>query len=226
MAFSQDEIGLQFCVQQKEIIIKRINTKQRLSTLITKAWDEQKNGFDHLNKRMERGKQHRKNLLFKQYLNCIEDLITSITVQRLSQFLQHGDSDRLQHSLSVSYYTFVMAKRLGLDYRSAARGALLHDLFFYYSQERKGNGWHVTAHPREALANATAAFELNEIEQEMILCHMFPFCAKFPRHAETHVISLVDKVCATQEAVSYAAHRCGNWKRMLSTRVKKAVSRG
>lgn len=216
-----------FCVskQQRRTNIKRIRTKQRLSTLVEKVWVDRAMALEQLNQRLEEGKQHRKHLLFQQYLACIEDLIATSTVQRLSQFLQHGDSDRLQHSLSVSYYTFVLARRLGLDGRSAARGALLHDLFFYYSQERKGTSWHVTHHPKEALANAEAAFTLNDIEREMIVCHMFPFAPFLPRYAESYLLSMVDKYCAIQEGLSYVIRRIWRAPKHLGGKVREVVRR-
>jgi Predicted HD superfamily hydrolase len=192
---------------------------------VEKMWIDQKSSLEQLNRLLEQGKQRRKHLLFQQYLRCINDLIATPTVQRLSQFLQHGDSDRLQHSLSVSYYAFVLARRFGLDWRSVARGALLHDLFFYYHQERKKQGWHVLEHPKIALANANAAFNLNEVEQEIIVCHMFPFCSKLPVFAETYLVSTVDKLCATLEGLSYVCRRLGRLRHKMAGKTEQVVRR-
>ena len=73
-----------------------------------------------------------------EFMNCISDLYFSPEVQGLKEFEQHLVINRLQHVLSVSYLSFRMCRKLGLDWRTASRGAVLHDLFFYDWRE---NDW-------------------------------------------------------------------------------------
>ena len=47
--------------------------------------------------------------------------------------------------------------------------------------------------------NAKKYFNINEIEKDMILKHMFPLTLKFPKYKETFVIILVDKWCTMKE---------------------------
>ena len=59
-------------------------------------------------------------------------------------------------SQSVSYYSFLICRRMGWDYRSAARAGLLHDLYFYDWRTKKYiRSGHASWHPRVALDNAS-----------------------------------------------------------------------
>ena len=88
------------------------------------------------------------------------------------------------------------------DARSAARGGLLHDLFLYDPRDRDSyQGPHNLAHPRAALENARQYFALSELEEEIILTHMFPVGTAMPRHLESLAVCLVDKYCAVNEVI-------------------------
>ena len=43
------------------------------------------------------------------------------------QKVKHHDTNRYEHSVKVSYYSYVIAKKLRLDYKQVAKGGLLHD---------------------------------------------------------------------------------------------------
>ncbi len=136
----------------------------------------------------------------KEYLSFISDLLDSKAVQKLAEFRHHIGTTRFQHSLNVSYYNYKLCKLLKLDYKSAARAGLLHDLFLY---ERKNHvnkeRSHSAEHSKIALRNASRLFTLNKREQDMILNHMWPLTTAFPQYSETYVITLVDKLCAIAE---------------------------
>ena len=59
-------------------------------------------------------------------------------------------------------------------------------------------------HPKYALNNASKYFKLTELEQDIIVSHMFPISAKLPKYAEGWVVNLVDDAVAIAE-VSYKA---------------------
>jgi len=134
------------------------------------------------------------------YKDCIKELIENKAVRGLHNFVQHGNVSRLEHSLFVSYKSFLLCKKLGLDYYSAARGGLLHDFFLYNRQvEKPCKGLHCFVHPKVALDNASKYFNLNEIEKDIIKKHMWPLTTEPPKYMETLVVSCVDKYCATLE---------------------------
>ncbi len=142
------------------------------------------------------------DLVATDYNECVGDLFNLDEVKQLDEFEQHCHTSRLQHSLNVSYYSYLVCKVLGLDYRSAARGGLLHDLFLYNWREVKTPQKHAFWHPKAALTTAESACLLNEIEKDIIVKHMWPLTIKFPRYAESYVITFVDKYCATAEVVA------------------------
>lgn len=148
----------------------------------------------------------KRRTLSREYVEYVEDLLTSPVVARMNDFIQHGDTTTLQHCLNVSYYSFLMCKKMGLNARAAARAGLLHDLFLYDWHERpvgKGGLYHSIFHPRVALRNAMANFELTELEQECILKHMFPYTLDgAPKSREALVVSMMDKYCCMMETVS------------------------
>ena len=65
----------------------------------------------------------------REYMAIVNDLLAQPAVQKLADYTQHHHSNRLQHSIAVSYDSYRIAKRLHLDFRSTARAGLLHDLF-------------------------------------------------------------------------------------------------
>ena len=78
---------------------------------------------------------------YHEYENCVADLLKHPQIQSMAQYIHHSNVTCLDHSLHVSYKAFRTCKRLGLDYKSAARGALLHDFFCMtgmYTKQEEG----------------------------------------------------------------------------------------
>ncbi len=137
---------------------------------------------------------------FKEYFECVEDLLLLPDVQKLNNYTQHLNTSRLNHSIYVSYLSYKVCKKLGLDYRSAARGGLLHDLYLYdWRVERQPEGRHAFAHPKVALRNAKGLVDLNDIECDSIEKHMWPITFKMPRYKESLIVSLIDTYSAGVE---------------------------
>lgn len=143
-----------------------------------------------------------------EYINIILDIFKNSTVKNMANFRQHYNSSCLQHCLEVSYISYKICKKLKLDYVSAARAGLLHDLFLYdWRNSRKElnlSSYHAFIHPKIALENSSKLFDLNEKEKDIIVKHMWPvtFFA-FPKHMETFIITLVDKYSALKSAKDY-----------------------
>ncbi|WP_311876528.1 HD domain-containing protein [Vagococcus carniphilus] len=137
-----------------------------------------------------------------EYLELVEDLIYTEDVQSLSAFKQHRYSNRLEHSINVSYRSFLLAKKWNGNLRATARAGLLHDLFHYdWRTEKQAEGSHAYAHPRVALSNAKKLTEISELEEDIIVKHMFGATVAPPKYKESYIVTLVDKYCACEEVV-------------------------
>ena len=144
----------------------------------------------------------RKNSIadYQEYKRCIKDVMDHKLAMSMENFIQHSDISCLEHCLYVSYTSFLVCKRLGLDYRSAARGGLLHDFFLYdWHITKPDEGLHGFVHPRIALRNANRNFDLNGREQDIIEKHMWPMTLVFPKYKESYIVCLIDKYCASME---------------------------
>ena len=138
--------------------------------------------------------------LLAEYKECLEGILDHEQVMKLDLHTQHCNTSRLQHSINVSYYSFLICRMFGWDYRSAARAGLLHDLYFYDWRVTKYlRSGHASWHPRVALDNARKITELNKVEIDAIEKHMWPCTPVPPRYIESYVITFVDKACAVCE---------------------------
>lgn len=139
-----------------------------------------------------------------EYEKCIKDLIRHDKVVSMKSFVQHGAISCLEHCIYVSYISYLVCRRLGWDYRSAARGGLLHDFFLYdWHTTKLEEGLHGFVHPAIALKNAEKHFVLNAREKDIILKHMWPLTLRLPKYKEAFVVLLVDKYCATMEVFNW-----------------------
>lgn len=135
------------------------------------------------------------------FYDCVADLYNTDEVRGLEKYEQHLDIDRLQHIISVAYLSFRICRRMGLDYRTAARGGILHDLFYYDWRE---NDWshrpHGYRHPGFALSNARELCgPLDKRTENIIIRHMWPLTPTPPVYAEAYVVTFADKYCAGRE---------------------------
>lgn len=139
-----------------------------------------------------------------EFESIISDLVSNETVQKMNNFRQHYDTSCFEHCKKVAFYSYLICKKYGLDYISAARAGMLHDLFLYDWRKKEDGrkGFHAFRHPRIALNNASKLFSLNTKEQDIILKHMWPVTVAFPKYKESYIITLVDKYCAIQESIN------------------------
>ena len=141
----------------------------------------------------------------QDYLALVADLLENKEVQELRNFVHHRVTNRLDHSITVSYISYTLAKKLNLDYQSVARAGLLHDFFLLKVEEVEAlkQGSHNNYHPILACANAERITTLNPIEKDIILKHMF-LVSKVapPKYKESLIVSMVDKYAAILEVAS------------------------
>lgn len=143
---------------------------------------------------------HKNNKKGADFIACVEDLLNLEDVKKLDNYTQHLGTSRLGHSINVAYYSYIVCKKLGLDYRSAARGGILHDLYLYdWRTTKQPEGHHAKAHPIVALRTAKKNVHLNKIEEDCIIKHMWPLTMPAPRYAESFILSCMDKYCAVLE---------------------------
>ena len=140
------------------------------------------------------------------YYSCISDLINSDVVKQMDNYVQHGSTSTLDHCIRVSYRAYKISKKLHMDYLSAARGALLHDLFLYdWHLRPKGDKLfqkHGFTHPQTAYENASKHFNLSKKEKDIIVKHMWPLTLrKVPRYKESMLVSLIDKYSSVGETL-------------------------
>lgn len=135
-----------------------------------------------------------------EFMAILAPLLDTGDVKRLSEFRHHGCNTRLEHSLEVAWRSYAVAKTFSLDYASAARGALLHDLFFY-DWMREGPRLHGCRHPKISLQNAVKTADLNKKEKDIIKKHMWPLTLLPPRYRESWVVCFVDTYCGMKDCV-------------------------
>ena len=142
-----------------------------------------------------------------EFFRIIHTITKNETVQQMKNFRQHFDTSCFKHCLNVSYYTYIICKKLKLDYISATRAAMLHDLFLYdWRKSHRAvelNGLHAFVHPQIALKNSMKLFDLNKKEQDIILKHMWPVTIGFPKYRESYIVTFMDKYSAIHESYVY-----------------------
>ena len=132
-------------------------------------------------------------------MNIVSDILDNDSFLGIKDCKHHGIT-RLEHSLRVSYYSYLIAKTLRLNYVETARGGLLHDFFVNDDLTPKKQKLSVVFHPYEALNNSCNNFELSDREKDIIINHMFPTLPhKVPKYMESWLVSLVDKIVAIYE---------------------------
>lgn len=136
----------------------------------------------------------------KEYLEIVKPLLAEPSVQKLDNYIQHHFQSRLEHSIAVSYMSWRIGKRLGLNATAMARGGLLHDMFYYDWRTTKfDEGSHAYVHPRIALENAKKITEISPLEEDIIVHHMMGSTLDITRSKEAFIVSMVDKYSAVSE---------------------------
>ena len=145
----------------------------------------------------------------EEFNNIIEPIISNEKVLEMKNYYQHATTTCFDHCLDVAYYSFVVAKKLKLDYVSLTRAAMLHDFFLY---NWRGSGafmekgffnQHAFSHGKTAYKNASKYFELNDKEKDIIINHMWPVTLSLPKYKETFIITLTDKFSTLREMYKY-----------------------
>ena len=146
-----------------------------------------------------------------EFFNIIKDIISNDIVKQMKNYRQHCNTSCYKHCMQVSYFTYIACKKLKLDYISATRAAMLHDLFLYDWRKKYRSielpGLHAFVHPQIALENANKLFKLNKMEQDIIAKHMWPITFLLPKYRESYIVTIMDKYSACLETYVYIRNK-------------------
>ena len=133
----------------------------------------------------------------------IKDIINNEKYLMIKDIPHHGTTDRYTHCIKVSYRAYKIAKFLKADEKSVARSGLLHD--FYYEIPYDCDNAHermklmAKEHPYLAVENSKKYFDINHIEEDAIISHMYPANLTLPKYKESWIVSFADKAVSLVE---------------------------
>lgn len=160
--------------------------------------------------RVERGifrikqRHYKRDESGKEYVEYVKNIVNTPVVRQMKEYNHHSNTTCFEHSVHVSYYNYLICKKLGWDTYAAAKGGLLHDLFLYDWHghvPEEGERKHGFEHPTKALKNAGSNFNITRKEGDIIAKHMFPLTVTPPKYKESYVIVLTDKFCGMCEVM-------------------------
>ena len=152
----------------------------------------------------------------KDFLIIIDDIINHPEFKKMKNIQHHGKHNNTYiHSYKTALFAYKSAKFFGFsrqDIVSTTRAACLHDFFCYdwrknvYKQDleklkgiRKIKNLHCFIHPIIAANNANKHFNISDRQKNAIENHMFPLSFDIPKNKEAWIVTLSDKVIATEE---------------------------
>ncbi|MBE6158395.1 MAG: hypothetical protein E7159_01055 [Firmicutes bacterium] len=144
----------------------------------------------------------------KEFNDIIKDIITNEEFMKLQGEVHHSTT-RFNHSLRVAYEVYNKLKDNNQNYVDATRAALLHD-FFFDDDLSSSQSDRLNNHPLIALENAKKYFDINELQENIILSHMYPLSYCLPRFKESWIVSLMDKKVTILEFKRYGFKKSYN----------------
>lgn len=144
----------------------------------------------------------------RDYLDCVEDILVHPVFCSMEQYIQHGETTCREHCIQVSYRAYLLCRKHGWDWRAAARGGLLHDLFLYdwhAPVKERGHRFHGFTHPGTAAENAEKYFSISPKERQIIRRHMWPLTVVPPTSMAGMAVMWEDKVCGLAETCARIA---------------------
>lgn len=145
-------------------------------------------------------KREQEALNNKEYMEIVENILENQEFIKRKEYKHHGEKSVYDHSIEVSYLAYKISKKLKLDYRDTAIGAMLHDFYYedwhYLPKEKNIFKKHGFTHAKQALENTKKCFPqyLTFKTQDIILRHMFPLNIVPPKYLESWIVSISDKI--------------------------------
>ncbi len=135
-----------------------------------------------------------------EYLDIVSDILENHEFQKRKEWKHHENCSLYEHLLVVSYLSYRICKKKGLNYKDAAIGGLLHDFYKEPWQEHLGEKrpffkQHGFVHAHEAMVNAYKVFPdlMNDRIANIIERHMFPLNIIPPKYKEGWIVTYADK---------------------------------
>lgn len=137
-----------------------------------------------------------------EYLDIVSDILNNKEFMQIEN-IKHHNTNRLDHSMKVSYNAYKIAKFLRLDYKEVARAGLLHDFYLDRTKDYQNIFEKVklftTKHPNDAIINSLKYYDLTNKELDIIRTHMFPVDIYVPRYLESWIVNLTDSFVSIYE---------------------------
>lgn len=161
--------------------------------------------------------------MFEDWYMLVEDILLSDEFQKRKLFMHHHNLSVWDHSILVSFHSFLVASYCHADKRVCAIAGLLHDFYEQawidtpeirelddgrYAKDldskKKFFDQHGFTHASSAAKNYVKYFP--ELENKRITNtikrHMFPLTPIPPKYLEGYIITCVDKVNSSKELPS------------------------
>ena len=150
---------------------------------------------------------------FNEWFKIVEPILLNDEFQRRKLFLHHENSV-WEHSIIVSFKSFLVAKFYNLNVYDATIAGLLHDFYpqawqfnqelydldptyflRYFKKHKNIKEWHGLVHGKEAALNAKKYFPdfVNKRILDSIKYHMFPLTVIPPHYLEGWIVTSMDK---------------------------------
>ncbi len=164
------------------------------------------------------------NPCFEEWYQIVENILLNDEFQKRKLFPHHHNVSVWDHSILVSFRSFVTAKSFNVDVYNTAIAGLLHDFYpwswiwteeleeldegmYLFEIRRKKKGLfdlHGFTHAKAASINYVKFFpELeNKVITNSIKRHMFPLNIIPPRYKEGNIITMIDKLNSFNELPS------------------------
>ena len=133
----------------------------------------------------------------EEFYNIIREYYEHDEVKKMANYKHHGIT-RLEHSLRVAYYTYIVTKTLKLNYKDATIAAMLHD-FFLDEVDNDNMIFRLRRHANYAVINSKKYFNINSFQEDIIKKHMFPVTFIPPKYLEGWIVDIVDDFSAIFE---------------------------
>ena len=138
-----------------------------------------------------------------EFEHICADILNNEKFKSLNKELHHGIT-RYEHSMHVAKTTYMYLKKTkNSNIVEATRAALLHDFYNNREIDEYNRVEKLSAHPSKSLENAKKFFEINDMQEDIIVNHMFPSTKQLPKTKEGKIVSVVDKLVAIYEMAHY-----------------------
>lgn len=116
------------------------------------------------------------------YVAHVLPILQNAKFQQLGRYTHHFWTNRLMHSLNVSYLSWRMAQMFGCDESVAARAGLLHDFCLYDFHEKTPTGEHQAFYHPKVAAKTARKFSRSVSVNGMQFCRI---CSRLGLFRET-----------------------------------------